>query len=459
MRKAPGPDGIPTWLLHDFPGYLAPPIAAIFNSSIREGSLPSLWKSATVCPIPKVNPPKTIEKDLRPISLTCILSKELETHPVEWLWKILLPHMDPFQFGAMAKISTVHALVEMCHDWYKMTDNSTKKNFIHAVLIDYSKAFDRIHPNILIKKIMKFDIPPFLLHWVADFLFNRQQQVKIGNFMSSKLAIWGTVPQGTKLGVLLFLLMINDLRTDVPTFKYVDDTTLYRISNKPQDTALQAAVNHVVSWSSENHMRLNASKTKEMFISFSKPPPPVPLITVSGAPLDRVDCVTLLGVKLSSNLTWNNHIEHIIKKSQSKLYFLNLLRRSKVAPKDIIQIFQSRIRPILEYAAPVWHGGLTQELSDNMEDLQKRACKIALPDMSYEEALTHLSLKPLDERRRDLCKGLFDKMKNTDDKLHKLLPTPNVIGGTRNFNEYPLPKCHTNRYKNSFLPYVLFNCQ
>ena len=83
ISKAPGPDQIPNWVLHDFPGYLAPPICAIFNSSVREGSLPKLWKCAISCPVPKVIPPKEIEKDLRPISLTCVMSKELETHVVK----------------------------------------------------------------------------------------------------------------------------------------------------------------------------------------------------------------------------------------------------------------------------------------------------------------------------------------------------------------------------------------
>lgn len=73
-RKAAGPDGIPTWILRDFAGYLAAPVASIFNSSIREGYLPAIWKCADIIPVPKINPPRNIEKDLRPISLTSVLS-------------------------------------------------------------------------------------------------------------------------------------------------------------------------------------------------------------------------------------------------------------------------------------------------------------------------------------------------------------------------------------------------
>ena len=254
--------------------------------------------------------------------------------------------------------------------------------------------------------------------------------------------------------------MIDDLRTNVKTYKYVDDTTLYKITNNPEDDGLQSAVNHVTEWSKMNHMKLNASKTKEMLISFARNKPDVPNICVNDVALERVDCVTLLGVKLCSDLSWHRHVEYIIKKAQSRLFCLNLLRRSKVSPKDIIMIFQSRIRPILEYAAPVWHGGLSNELSDAIEDQQKRAFKIAFPYLDYDQALLELSMKTLHERRIKLCSSFFTKIEDPRDKLYHLLPEqndPSIV--TREAKLYPLPLCHTNRYKNSFIPYALFNCQ
>ncbi len=76
--KAMGPDNIPAWVVKGFAPFLVPPVAAIFNSLIREGVVPTAWKSALVIPLPKTHPPKSIETDLRPISLTPILSKVLE---------------------------------------------------------------------------------------------------------------------------------------------------------------------------------------------------------------------------------------------------------------------------------------------------------------------------------------------------------------------------------------------
>ena len=459
-RKAPGPDNIPTWVLHDFPGILAPPVCAIFNSSIREGRLPTIWKSATSRPIPKVNPPKSVEKDLRPISLTCILSKELETHVVRWLWEFVLPLMDPYQFGAMEKCSAVHALVEICHDWFRSTDDSREKNFIHTVLVDYSKAFDRINPNILLDKLKSMNIPPFIIQWIGDFLSDRTQKVKVGDSFSKELEVWGIVPQGTKLGVFLFLLMINDLSTQVPTYKYVDDTTLYKITNNPHDTELQEAADEIVSWSQKNNMKINASKTKEMLITFCKPPVEVPRIVVDGVELERVETVKLLGVQLSNDLCWGPHVDYIVKKAQRKLFCLNLLRRSKLSSEDIMAIFCSKIHPILEYAAPVWHGGLTKEQTESLEDIQVRACKIATSLKDYETALKELELPSLEERRVSICKSFFEKIQEPTDKLHRILPPKKEnLRNTRNGDKFPLPRTRTKRFKNSFLPFVLYNLQ
>lgn len=459
-RKAPGPDNIPTWVLHDFPGYLAPPICCIFNTSIREGRLPSVWKKATTRPIPKVIPPKKIETDLRPISLTCVISKEMESHMVGWIWEIVCSSLDPFQFGAIPKCSTVHALVDIFDQWFKMTDDSRKKNYVHAVLVDYSKAFDRINPNILIKKLAALGVPPLLLHWVADFLCDRTQKVKVGNSLSDELDVWGIVPQGTKLGVFLFLLMINDLFTPLPTYKYVDDTTLFVVTNDTKDTSLQKAVDHVVTWSKKNDMRLNAIKTKEMLISFTKSTPEVSNITVDGRPLERVETIKLLGILISCDLTWGPHIEYIVKKGQQKLYCLTTLKRSSVACEDIINIFCSKVRPILEYGAPIWHGGLTKEQSNALEDIQVRACKIAMPKKAYSDALKQVNIPTLAERRLSICKAFFVKMQNPKDKLHKMLPPiKENVPNTRHSVQYSLPRTRTSRYKNSFLPFALYNLQ
>ena len=100
IRKAPGPDNLPNWFLRDFAFALCNPLCCIFNSSLQEGVVPAIWKQADVVPIPKTKPPKSVEQDLRPISLTPTLSKVLESLIGRFLLNSISDKFDKKQYGA-----------------------------------------------------------------------------------------------------------------------------------------------------------------------------------------------------------------------------------------------------------------------------------------------------------------------------------------------------------------------
>ena len=108
---SPGPDGIPNWILHYLAGLISRPICCIFNCLIREGSVPSCWKRADVVPIPKSNPRRSIESDLRHILLTPVLSKQLESFIGNWMVESIKEKIDYNQCGGLRGTSTTHALV------------------------------------------------------------------------------------------------------------------------------------------------------------------------------------------------------------------------------------------------------------------------------------------------------------------------------------------------------------
>ena len=80
-----GPDGIPSWFLRKNASLISRPLASIFNASIYEGFVSSLWKCANVTPIPKCIPISDIDSDVRPISLTPMVSKVLKSFLYNWL--------------------------------------------------------------------------------------------------------------------------------------------------------------------------------------------------------------------------------------------------------------------------------------------------------------------------------------------------------------------------------------
>ena len=77
---------------------LSGPVCAIFNASIREGFVPARWKEANVIPVPKVQPPKSVESDLRPISLTATLGKLLESFVGGWILGRIVDKLDDHQY-------------------------------------------------------------------------------------------------------------------------------------------------------------------------------------------------------------------------------------------------------------------------------------------------------------------------------------------------------------------------
>ena len=114
VRKSPGPDGIPNVLLKSFSFELAPVICELYNSSLREGFIPPLLKSACVRPLPKKRPAQSVNNDIRPISLTCQISKVMEGLTLSRLAPSVFADLDAKQFATPGK-STEQAIAYILH--------------------------------------------------------------------------------------------------------------------------------------------------------------------------------------------------------------------------------------------------------------------------------------------------------------------------------------------------------
>ena len=457
INKAPGPDGIPNWVLRDLAGLIAKPVAAIFNSSVREGYVPSLWKSANITPIPKVNPPKSIQSDLRPISLTPVLAKHLEAIVGGWVLDAITSKLDSNQYGGLKGLSTTHALIDMMNGWHKAIHSGDK---IRILFLDYSKAFDLVDHTILISKFQNMDVPDVLLRWLCSFLSNRQQRVRLGQDVSEWLTMNGAMPQGSWLGPLSFIVHISDLNLPMMLHKYMDDTTISEIISTSEDSVMQDTANSVLQWSTTNKMKINAKKTKEMVINFSNTPLNLPPLTIDGLELECVHEFKLLGVWIQDNLSWEKHVSCTLSKASQRLYFLRQLKRSGLSTQDLIVYYTTIIRPVLEYACQVWHPGLTQKQTEDLERIQKRALRTICPDLDSSSAIQTYGLSSLETRRNTICKALFDQICKPGAKLNHLLPKERSIKyNMRHIQKYPVPQFKNNRYKKDFIVYSLCNFQ
>ena len=133
-----------------------------------------------------------------------------------------------------------------------------------------------------------------------------------------------------------------------------------------------------------------------------------PNIIIGERALERVDHAKLLGVTISNDLTWGKHVENIISKAGKRLYMLYKLKRAGISQNDMVKIYISVVRPVLEYACPVWSTSLPKYLSDAIEMIQKRALRAVYPGLHYDDMLTLLGLKSLKDRRDALyAKRIF----------------------------------------------------
>jgi len=253
--KAGGPDGISPRILKEFAYELSRPVSDIINASLSQSKIPTQWKEANIIPIPKQSPP-TIDK-LRPVSLTSCLAKVAERRVCKWITDQIQPNIDSRQYGNQKGVSTTHCLIDVYH--HMVSGVEKQGNVSTLVLTDFSKAFDLIDHKIAVTKLLNLEVSPILVQWVVDFLTNRKQRVKYKDAYSDWVLLNGGVPQGTVIGPVSFLGMINDA-LNIPTpkvWKYVDDLTIGENRTYSGNSCMQTSLDDLYTWANDNKLMLN----------------------------------------------------------------------------------------------------------------------------------------------------------------------------------------------------------
>ena len=164
----------------------------------------------------------------------------------------------------------------------------------------------------------------------------------------------------------------------------------------------------------------------------------------------------LLGVTLTSDLSWTPHVVDITTRATKKLWILVRFKLLGGTRDQLVTVYQLRVRSTLEFASPVFHSGLSQEQSRRLEMVQKKACAIILGKdyVSYENALTTLNLERLNARRTALTLDFAIKCSKSPKHSH-FFPLNNVAReNNRNTKKYKEFQCRTSRYYNSPVPYM-----
>ena len=442
------PNDLPKEITQEFCPELAKPICRIINNIASSGDWPSQWKMEYISPISKIPMPES-EDDLRPISLTAFYSKVTEHFVVCWLLDYIKDQIDFRQYGGSKGNSITHYLIEFINFILSKQDSSDQTAIL-ACMVDFSKAFNRQNHHILITKLCNMGVPGWLLRIVVAFLTNRRMLVRYKGKQSNVWSLPGGGPQGTLLGLLLFVVLINDAGFDGQTnntgdlitskknlktvnqihLKYIDDLTLAEAINlpeklvsvpsRPQPDMFHARTGHVLpteesrvfqqlsklsEYSKANDMRINLKKTKVMMFNPCWSIDFMPEFSIQDKEIEVVEEIRLLGIILRSDMKWHSNTENMVSKANKKLWMLRRLKYLGAEVEDLVDVYVKQIRSILELAVPAWHGGISQVERQDIERVQRCSLYVILGNAygSYRQALKTLNLENLEHRRTKLC--------------------------------------------------------
>ena len=259
--KTTGSDDLPPGLLNDSAELIATPLTHLINLSLTTNVFPADWKIAKIIPIYKLGSCSNLD-NYRPISILPVLSKIIEKIIHRQLMSFLDRNslLSPSQFGFRRGLSTELAATLLLDDMRKEVDAG---KLVGAVFIDLSKAFDTISHAKLLEKLSQYGVNDGELEWFKDYLFSRKATVSYNNCTSGVCEIYTGVPQGSILGLLLFLIFFNHITDEInhaKIVKYADDTVLYVADKETQSIQTKLDMESIAIWLKENELIINLKK-------------------------------------------------------------------------------------------------------------------------------------------------------------------------------------------------------
>ena len=448
VKKATGIDEISPKILKLAKPMVKKPITQLINMSFETSTFPDSLKIAQVVPIHKKNS-TMCAGNYRPVSVLPAISKFFERAIDVQVVDFFENRFHIFLSAFRAGFSCQDALVKIIEDWRKSLDEN---EYIAAILMDLSKAFDCLPHDLLLLKLKHYGLSDEASALLKSYLTNRKQCVKIGSVCSSLLDIYKGVPQGSILGPVLFNIFINDIFNFISKsnlYNYADDNTLSYGSKNIDDviTTLEEESSVLIKWFSDNHMQANPDKFQTIAVGKKTHDKNI-IFNLEGNKIECEDEVKLLGVTFDFRLNFNSHISNICKKASQQL---NVLKRigKHLNRLGKLTIYYSFILSNFNYCPLVWHFcGETN--TKKLEKIQERALKFIYDEenCSYEELLERSKLPSLKIRRmRFLAIEVFKILnKQTPVYLHDLIVMKKTSYSFRYRNTVDLPRVNTTRY-------------
>lgn len=357
-KKAPGEDSIQNIILKNLPKKAIIKLCHIYNACLTSQIFPNSWKNAVILPFKKMGKDHKFPQNYRPISLLSTLGKIYEKLILTRIKNFEFEHptIIPNQFGFRSQRNTVLQAARIFNDI--LIDFNMKKSTT-LVALDLEKAFDTVWHDGLIFKLIKTDMPFYIIKIIRDFLKNRTYQVKVNQTLSSKRKPAAGVPQGAILSPYLFNYFINDVPTTHETklALFADDTAIIASTTKLNLNVrkIQKHLNVLEKFYNRWKIKANPEKTQVLHCTnriFTN----VQKLSFYNTPIEENKVMKYLGIHLDKKLLFGQHIKEVIKKTNAVFGLLYPLLKY-TCPLDIktkITLYKTVLFPIFMYASPVW---------------------------------------------------------------------------------------------------------
>ena len=452
INKSSATNGISSRVFKSAFQILSDKLTKLFNNSFSSGIFPSDWKVATIIPLPKDGDPFDVS-NLRPVSLLPLPGKLIEKIVYNRLYSFFETNtaLDDRQGGFRSGHSTINTVANFTEDIYQAINN---RMFTVATFIDLQKAFDTVDHVILLMKLEKLGIKGFPHQWLTSYFHNRMQATLTNGVTSDLLQVQCGVPQGSILGSLMFLVYINDMGRVFQNsrfYLYADDTVVYSVDEDPRTAVIkvQEDVNKLYSWCLSNKLTINVKKTKAVIFGMGnrikRLDPPV--IKLGSNEIEYVQSYKYLGLTLDQSLTFNKHLNNVIRTASHKTYQLSKIR-NYINEETSIRLYKTMILPYMDYGDIIYDAASLKQLN-KLQKIQNHCLRIgnkSQPTATVYDLHSRYKVGYLEYRRQAHLKNFMFKQRNNDNVIDRRdIPTRSY--GATIFNvalpRYEKYKCST----------------
>lgn len=243
------------------------------------------------------------------------------------------------QNGFREKHSTITAVYKYVQ---QILNTSNNQEYPVGILLDVSKAYDKVQHNILLNKLYDIGIRGLTHKWFQTYLKDRQQLVEIEYYdtktneiqkiRSQYKTINASIPQGSVVGCLLFLIYINDLPKIIndTCVLFADDISI--LTKCQNDLNLTEKLTYlfdsITDWMNDHNLQINFLKTKLMIYRPRQKPPLNITFKYNNIEINIVNEFTLLGMELDTHINWKSHVTKLTKKLSKFTYALKEIKKS-----------------------------------------------------------------------------------------------------------------------------------